>query len=84
MAVLPLPATIKSNGISFLIDFMGWVAKAAALRRRRSNPEGTYNNKVGHVAIFLKAFGVSVFGRFDCGALSLASGATGSSSSRSV
>jgi hypothetical protein len=60
MAMLPFPATIKSNGISFLIDFMGWVAKAAAPRRRRSNPEGTYNNKVGHVAIFLKAFGVSV------------------------
>jgi integrase len=42
-----------------MIDFMGWLRKQPLPRRRHSNPERTYNNKVGHVAIFLKAFGVS-------------------------
>jgi hypothetical protein len=42
-----------------MIDFMGWLRRQPLPRRRHSNPERTYNNKVGHVAIFLKAFGVS-------------------------
>lgn len=40
-----------------LIDFMGWLHKQPLLIRRNSNPERTYNNKVGYVAILLKEFG---------------------------
>jgi len=57
-------ATVPSNNKvkrHIVLDrFHGIVAKANARRRRRPNPEGTYNNKFGHVAIFLKVFGVSV------------------------
>ncbi len=42
-----------------MIDFMGWLRKQPLPKRRNSNPERTYSNKVGYVAIFLKEFGVS-------------------------
>jgi integrase len=42
-----------------MINFMGWLRKQQAPQRRNSNPDRTYANKVGHVAIFLKTFGVS-------------------------
>ena len=42
-----------------MIDFMGWLRKQPLPIRRNSNPERTYSNKVGYVAIFLKEFGVS-------------------------
>jgi integrase len=42
-----------------IINFMGWLRKQPAPQRRNSNPDRTYANKVGHVAIFLKTFGVS-------------------------
>jgi hypothetical protein len=42
-----------------IINFMGWLRKQPSPRRKNSNPERTYANKVGYVAIFLKAFGVS-------------------------
>ena len=38
---------------------MGWMRKQPLLKRRHSNPNRTYNNKVSYVAIFLKEFGVS-------------------------
>lgn len=40
------------------MNFMGWLRKQPLPKRKHSNPERTYANKVGHVAIFLKAFGV--------------------------
>jgi site-specific recombinase XerD len=63
-AVDPFAKTCKKELIEQvekqdMIDFMGWLRKQPLPRRRHSNPERTYNNKVGHVAIFLKAFGVS-------------------------
>jgi hypothetical protein len=42
-----------------MIDFMGWLRKQPLPKRRNSNAERTYSNKVGYVAIFLKEFGVS-------------------------
>jgi integrase len=42
-----------------MIDFMGWLRNQPLPVRRNSNPERTYSNKVGYVAIFLKEFGVS-------------------------
>src|ERR1700692_2969963 len=42
-----------------MIDYMGWLRKQPLLKRRNCNPEGTYSNKVGHVAVFLKEFGVT-------------------------
>jgi len=42
-----------------MIDFMGSLRKQPLTKRRNSNPDRTYANKVGYVAIFLKAFGVS-------------------------
>ena len=41
------------------IDFMGCLLKQPLTKRRNSNPERTYSNKIGYVAIFLKEFGVS-------------------------
>jgi hypothetical protein len=38
---------------------MGWLRKQPVPTRKHGNPERTYANKVGHVAIFLKAFGAS-------------------------
>jgi len=46
-----------------MLDFMGWMRKQPLPKRRRSNPNRTYNNKVSYVAIFLKEFGVSRGGR---------------------
>jgi integrase/recombinase XerD len=42
-----------------MIDFIGWLRKQPLPIRNNSNPERTYSNKVGYVAIFLKEFGVS-------------------------
>jgi integrase len=42
-----------------MIDFMGWLRKQPVPKRRNSNPERTYSNEVGYVAIFLREFGVS-------------------------
>jgi len=38
-----------------MIDFMGWLREQPLRKRRNSNPERTYSNKVGYVAIFLRA-----------------------------
>jgi integrase len=48
-----------------ILDYMGWLRKQPVPMRKRSdgscsnNPERSYANKVGNVAIFLKAYGVS-------------------------
>ena len=42
-----------------LIDYMGWLRKQPVPVRKHGNPNRTYSNKVGHVAIFLKAFGLT-------------------------
>ncbi len=42
-----------------MIDFLGWLRKQPLSKRTNSNPERTYSNKVGYVAIFLREFGVS-------------------------
>lgn len=41
-----------------LIDYMGWLRRQPRKKRKHANPERTYFNKVSHVAIFLKAFGL--------------------------
>src|SRR2546429_6435796 len=41
-----------------LLDFMGWMRKQPLPKRKHSNPERTYADKIGHVAIFLKEFKV--------------------------
>jgi integrase/recombinase XerD len=50
---------VEEIGKQDLIDFMGWLRRQPVAQRKHGNPERTYANKVGHVAIFLKAFGVS-------------------------
>jgi integrase len=42
-----------------MIDFSGWLRRQPLPKRKHSNPERTYFNKVGHAAIFLKAYGIS-------------------------
>jgi integrase len=42
-----------------MLDFMGWLRKQPQPKRKHGNPERTYFNKVGHAAIFLKAYGLS-------------------------
>jgi integrase len=42
-----------------LLDFMGWLRRQPVAVRAHGNPQRTMFNKVGHVAIFLKTFGVS-------------------------
>jgi hypothetical protein len=42
-----------------MIDFSGWLRKQPRTNRKHGNPERTYFNKVGHAAIFLKAYGIS-------------------------
>lgn len=49
----------ECNDKQVLIDFMGWLRKQPAPKRKHPNPGRTYANKVGQVAIFLKAFGIS-------------------------
>jgi integrase len=41
-----------------IYNYMGWLRKQPLPKRKNSNPERTYANKVGHVAIFLRAFGI--------------------------
>jgi integrase/recombinase XerD len=52
-------ATVEEVKKQDLLDFMGWMRKQPLPKRRHSNPNRTYNNKVSYVAIFLKEFGVS-------------------------
>ncbi len=40
-----------------LFDYMAWLRKQPLRKRKHSNPDRTYNNKVSHTVIFLKAFG---------------------------
>ena len=40
-----------------LFDYMAWLRKQPLLKRKHSNPDRTYNNKLSHTVIFLKAFG---------------------------
>ena len=40
-----------------VLDFMGWLRQQPLHERKHSNPERTYANKLGHLAIFLKAVG---------------------------
>ena len=51
----PLEGTAQQD----MINFMGWLRKQPLPKRRNSNPDRTYANKVGYVAIFLKTFSVS-------------------------
>ncbi len=52
-------ATVEEVKKQDVLDFMGWMRKQPLPKRRHSNPNRTYNNKVSYVAIFLKEFGVS-------------------------
>jgi hypothetical protein len=40
-----------------LFDYMSWLRKQPLPKRKHSNPDRTYNNKLSHTVIFLKAFG---------------------------
>lgn len=40
-----------------VIDYMGWLRQQPLPERKHSNPERTYANKLGHLAIFLKSVG---------------------------
>jgi integrase/recombinase XerD len=40
-----------------LLDYMRWLGEQPMRKRKHGNPERTMFNKVGHVAIFLKAIG---------------------------
>jgi integrase len=42
-----------------VFNYLGWLRKQPQRKRKHSNRERTYFNKVSHVAIFLKAFGKS-------------------------
>jgi integrase len=42
-----------------LLNYMGWLRKQPAPKRKHSNPERTLANKVGDVRIFLKEFGIT-------------------------
>lgn len=42
-----------------MLDFMRWLGEQPVPKRKHGNPERTMSNKVGHVAIFLKANGKS-------------------------
>jgi integrase len=40
-----------------LFDYMAWLRRKPLPKRKHSNPNRTYNNKLSHTVIFLKAFG---------------------------
>jgi integrase len=42
-----------------LLNYMGWLRKQPAPKRKHSNPDRTLANKVGDVRIFLKEFGIT-------------------------
>jgi integrase len=42
-----------------LLNYMGWLRKQPVPKRKHSNPERTFANKVGDVRIFLKEFGIT-------------------------
>ncbi len=50
---------VEQVGKQDILDFMGWLRRQPVPQRKHGNPERTYANKIGHLAIFLKAFGVS-------------------------
>jgi integrase len=52
-------ATVEEVTKQDLIDFMGWLRKQPLQKRKHSNPNRTYFNKVSYVAIFLKKYGVT-------------------------
>jgi integrase len=52
-------AYVEDVGKQDLIDFIGWLRKQPVPKRKHGNPDRTINNKVGHLTIFLKEFGVS-------------------------
>jgi hypothetical protein len=52
-------ATVEEVTKQDLIDFMGWLRKQPLQKRKHSNPNRTYFNKVSYVAIFLKEYGVT-------------------------
>ncbi len=63
-AVSPFVAQCKKTFVEDvsrqdLIDFIGWLRKQPVPERKHGNPARTMNNKVGHVRIFLKEFGVT-------------------------
>jgi integrase len=62
-AVDPFVANCKTTYVEDvtkqdMIDFMGWLRKQPQREQRNANPNRTYANKIGHIAIFLKNFGV--------------------------
>jgi integrase len=63
-AVDPFVANCKTTYVEDvtkqdMIDFMAWLRKQPQREQRNANPNRTYANKVGHVAIFLKNFGLT-------------------------
>jgi len=43
-------ATVEEVKKQDMLDFMGWMRKQPLLKRRHSNPNRTYNNKVSYMA----------------------------------
>jgi integrase len=52
-------ACVEEVSTQDMYDYMRFLRKQALPKRRDSNPERTYANKVRYVAIFLKKYGVS-------------------------
>ena len=50
-------AKVKDIGKQDMMDYMAWLRRQPVAQRKHGNPERTYANKVGHVAIFLTAIG---------------------------
>ena len=48
---------IDEIGKQDLFDYMTWLRRRPTKKRKHSNPDRTYNNKLSHTVIFLKAFG---------------------------
>lgn len=64
LAVDPFAAQCKRTCVEDvakqgLTDFIGWLRTKPAPERKHDNPDGSINNTVGHLTIFLKEFGVS-------------------------
>jgi len=63
-AVDPFVANCKKQFVADVVkqdmlDYMGWLREQPAPKRIHANPDRTYFNRVGHVAIFLKEFSVT-------------------------
>lgn len=52
-------ACVEDVGTQDMYDYMRFLRKQPLPKRRDSNPERTYANKLRYVAIFLKKFGIS-------------------------